>query len=75
MEWLRGVLIRMVAAGEEAQKVDKPDVNAQVFQRRWQPQEIAAVVAFLLSDESTFVTGAIWSADRGWNCEGVWTAD
>lgn len=31
------------------------------------PEEIANVVAFLLSDESTFVTGAAWGVDGGAN--------
>jgi NAD(P)-dependent dehydrogenase (short-subunit alcohol dehydrogenase family) len=30
-----------------------------------QPEEIAAFVAFLLSDESTFVTGAALAIDGG----------
>ncbi|ETN37510.1 uncharacterized protein HMPREF1541_07132 [Cyphellophora europaea CBS 101466] len=58
----------MVDAVEAAQKVSEADMSAQALQRKGKPDEIAAIVAFLLSDESTFVTGAIWSADGGWNC-------
>jgi NAD(P)-dependent dehydrogenase (short-subunit alcohol dehydrogenase family) len=30
-----------------------------------QPEEIAAVIVFLLSDRASYVTGAAWSADGG----------
>lgn len=36
--------------------------------RRGKPEEIADLIAFLLSDRSTFITGAIYSIDGGWNC-------
>jgi NAD(P)-dependent dehydrogenase (short-subunit alcohol dehydrogenase family) len=58
----------MVTAVEHANKVDKADLSAQALERKGRPEEIASIVAFLLSDESTFVTGAIWSADGGWAC-------
>ena len=58
----------MVKAVETAQKVEKADMSAQAMNRKGKPEEIAAIIAFLLSDESSFVTGAIWSADGGWNC-------
>ena len=34
--------------------------------RHGEPEEIAAVIAFLASDEPSFVTGAILTADGGW---------
>lgn len=35
--------------------------------RPGQPQEIASVTAFLLSDDSSYVTGATWNVDGGAN--------
>ena len=34
--------------------------------RLGQPEEIATVVRFLLSDEASFVTGAAWTVDGGY---------
>ena len=35
--------------------------------RPGKPQEIACVTAFLLSDDSSYVTGATWNVDGGAN--------
>ena len=49
---------------------DDPDVLEQVLQtiplaRAGTPDEVASVVVFLASEESSYVTGAIWAADGG----------
>lgn len=53
---------------QTTQKVEKLNTSYQAFDRTGKPEEIASIIAFLLGDESTFVTGAIWSCDGGWAC-------
>ena len=38
------------------------------LRRKGQPEEVAKLVAFLLSDESSYITGNAISIDGGWNC-------
>ena len=40
--------------------------NFQQLKRMSQPEEISALIAFLLGDESKFITGAAISIDGGW---------
>ena len=56
--------------GLAAQQGDRNEVLAKVgagrpLGRLAEPEEIAAVVVFLLSERASYVTGAAWSADGG----------
>lgn len=46
--------------------VTRPKNTNVSINRKAQPEEIAALIAFLLSDETTFITGSIYSIDGGW---------
>lgn len=44
------------------------EIRAQVQKRKAKPIEIMRVAAYLLSDEASFVTGAVYNVDGGWVC-------
>jgi len=42
--------------------------NPTAIKRTAQPEEMAAIIAFLLGPESSYVTGSVYGGDGGWNC-------
>ena len=76
---VEGVRINAVAPGFvysplTENVVGDPEVHAEMQRlhpmgRMGEPEEIAAVVAFLASDEASFVTASVWPVDGGYTAQ------
>ena len=76
---VEGVRINAVAPGFvysplTSNVVGDPEVHAEMRRlhpmgRMGQPEEIAAVVAFLASDDASFVTASVWPVDGGYTAQ------
>ena len=63
----------MVTKAREIAGAGNPSVTFDNYahtalNRAGKPSEVATLVAFLLGDESAFITGAIHTIDGGWIC-------
>jgi NAD(P)-dependent dehydrogenase (short-subunit alcohol dehydrogenase family) len=56
-------------SGQASEKIMSDLNTIQPAGRIGRPEEIAEAVAFLLSDESSFITGSLLSADGGYVCQ------
>ena len=59
------LLQRLIAAAPDPEAERRAAVEFVPMHRLGRPEEIAAVAAFLVSDEASFITGAILAADGG----------
>jgi NAD(P)-dependent dehydrogenase (short-subunit alcohol dehydrogenase family) len=73
----RGIRVNAIAPGSivtplllQAQEAnpDEGKNNPSALRREGTAEEMAGIIAFLLSREAGYVTGSVYGGDGGWNC-------